>query len=467
MTQKKVQKLPGSPLKPSAGIPRPSKKPAAAPIAVTPFKGGPKHATGGPVAVGTPIIWSKAYGGLADEVEECERVAAHSSPIKATTRTTKQTMVSITISDDEDHGGVKNVNDSDVEIVPSKVEVVPVVKPTKSTAVATRPKLKPKSKMRVKQEPGEVKMEFDDDVDFDVLPKHVMESEEWQAALPTYRMWVGSLENPFCVPSIDGLELLQALYDFMFPLDQYPQEAIASNKDSPIFKRMNKRMNEYRNGMATSAEDALQAFFIKKGNEHKYAGMDARVEYAAKQLVNNAFAYEKAEGVDQKLWTGTLRGRLIIDTLAYHVGSIRGALSLPCGKKPIGAVALAAAAVKRILWLYSERRLSFATDERGAQTVVIASTFQSIHQKATGKMTKSDSYFSDKFWGPSVRLFANTAKALPEKKLTRIIVAAEAASSNTSNSPGGSQSSSSVSEASGSVSAPILLYISLSDQEDA
>ncbi|OCH89269.1 hypothetical protein OBBRIDRAFT_804841 [Obba rivulosa] len=113
----------------------------------------------------------------------------------------------------------------------------------------------------------------------------------------------------------------------------------------------------------------------------------------------------------------------LIKTLAHHFCLIIGALDIEGPTKPIGALALVAAAVKRILWLYVHHCVHLTTDAHGVEAVVITSTYQAQNQKTTGKITKSDFYFSEKYWGVDVFRFSETTAALPIAKFERIMEA--------------------------------------------
>ncbi|EMD30773.1 hypothetical protein CERSUDRAFT_78630 [Gelatoporia subvermispora B] len=407
--QKKFQKLPGSPLKLGG-------QSSAGSMPIRPETPVAKKTSNAPIAnaqqtnADAPAFQLNSYGGLHDEDEKCERDAALSSPIRAGTRVTSQMMISLLESDEEPTMQI---------VAKPKARTAPT---TKKATVATK---KGKGKGRVKEEPTEVKLEDDAEVKYDpeALPAHVANSEHWIGViLPTYRRLMGCCTTPFSLPSNRALSLLQDLYDALFP--DYPPENISGNPSHPMFKKANARVGDHRNDIAGAAATTVHEFFASQ--PEKFPDMEARVQYAEKTIEYDSFMYVKAEGDDIEQWTGTLRGPLVLKTLAKHFRALDGALEIKGYDLPIGAIALSATAVRRAFSLYAQRRVVFGVDKRGAQVPIIASTFQAPHQKGVGKLTKSDSDFSGKNWGPYLAVFMETTQGLEPEQLRRITRLAEA-----------------------------------------
>ncbi|OCH89268.1 hypothetical protein OBBRIDRAFT_804840 [Obba rivulosa] len=310
--QRKVQKIVGSPfwLKTNMAYTSKSPEPGSLPA-------GFKQAAALPVAmsataaINSSFIQCHDYGSIQDDNESCERIAAYDNSVMGI-RTINQMIVSIVISDDE--VGVVKPDLQRTHITKYRKSAVTSHKPMSRSTVSIK-----REPISIKHELVDVKIKMDESVDTTdgiALPKHIKKSPDWAfVILPTYWKWIRTLETLFSAPSWKGLDLIQALYDHLFPSTKFPPEYISGNKDSPLFKKINARMNDYRNGMASSAEGAVQARFTDQ-DHYLFPNMESRVLFTQDQVKNKVFAYEHAVGNNDMQWHGTLRANLIIKTKA-------------------------------------------------------------------------------------------------------------------------------------------------------
>ncbi|KZT29787.1 hypothetical protein NEOLEDRAFT_1144879 [Neolentinus lepideus HHB14362 ss-1] len=189
------------------------------------------------------------------------------------------------------------------------------------------------------------------------LPYDIGHSNLWlNIFIPAAVRFVSMLVNPWSLEDKELVPFLQAAYNCVFRETFGPYEVQAKDV---LYSRVGQKLYEWRNGFGNTAIAVLDSVWCS--DPHKYEHHSERIKYAAYQREHWRFIYIDYSNPDRKKWTGALASPLIAQTLAHHYSFVRLAPFIEIdgyeelserNYKPIGAIALAAAAMERALDLW-------------------------------------------------------------------------------------------------------------------
>ncbi|OBZ65582.1 hypothetical protein A0H81_14417 [Grifola frondosa] len=183
-----------------------------------------------------------------------------------------------------------------------------------------------------------------------------------KVVMPTLLRFVASLDNPWSFvesgsPNApDGLEVVRTIWIATFGTSVDLPEPI--NLLSTMVKA--ERMALRHGNMAINTLDR----WFKQSQVFAF-DHSARAKKADSMMEGLAFLYERPLSKG-----GLFCSPLVIKTLAHHFSCISGAINVPklyeseADSWPIGAIAMAGAAVERALWLYAEERVIVKPDNK-------------------------------------------------------------------------------------------------------
>ncbi|OBZ74461.1 hypothetical protein A0H81_05118 [Grifola frondosa] len=339
--------------------------------------------------------------GFISEDEGIEREAAHSSPIKGKgRRITSDGMVTVTKkhepSDSEREPELKFIKseprsefvlgDHDLEDLREKKR-----RGTSSRSVSGSTS----SKEKAYKLPPEVNARFK------------------KVVMLTLLRFVASLDNPWSfiesgsANAPDGLEVVRTIWIATFGTSVDPPEPI-----NLLSTMITQRLSEWRCGMGNTAINTLDRWF--KQSQVFAFDHSARAKKADAMMEGLAFLYERPLSKG-----GLFCSPLVIKTLVHHFSCISGAINVPklyeseADSWPIGAIAMAGAAVERALWLYAEERVIVKPDNK----------IEYIPKPFTERDApegKNYTQFSDIRWGGPTRLYVKSVLNLGAERIRKI-----------------------------------------------
>ncbi|GBE78452.1 hypothetical protein SCP_0113410 [Sparassis crispa] len=363
--------------------------------------------------------------------EEVERYAALSSPIKgAGTRVRNDDIVKfenvhvaevIELLDNGDTSKAKNKRTTSATTV--KIENVDHQLPRPSKAIQSKPRLNAEatpmevddddSEVDVKYKPRKVKIGNEGFTTSD-LPRGAARGNRWRGMfVPTFQEYIGSLRDPWLLDDSEIIVVLQAIWDAVYKFDiQYTVDT-----DGPVFALAMQRVYEYRSGFGSSAMNHLESIF--KSSKLYRDSLDEHAKFARAMLSKLRFAWENADSNDQSKFKGLFCGVLVLKTLAWHYTSINNhAVHVPGLYNNedhvgiVGAVALATAAVERILVLWKTHSIML----EGGKSVILKKL-----NPTTGKLSRKSTLFSDANYGSKTREYAQSAANLTAARMVKVV----------------------------------------------
>ncbi|EMD31615.1 hypothetical protein CERSUDRAFT_100285 [Gelatoporia subvermispora B] len=204
------------------------------------------------------------------------------------------------------------------------------------------------------------------------------------------------------------------------------------------------RFGAYKNTMASSALVELNTYFDRyKGYEERYewfASMTERANYADECIKTASFIYKEYEVADgTKRVKGAFRNPILMKVLSNHYNHVNGWIYespfIDLEERPMGALALAVAALERALTLYVPKRVLFVNGKNGDLThaadidprkvpkhgnVKTRPTTLKTVRGTTGTMTTHDLDFSGDNYAGATEGWAREVKALSFRQLDAI-----------------------------------------------
>ncbi|OBZ74379.1 hypothetical protein A0H81_05453 [Grifola frondosa] len=328
---------------------------AASPPSTPPLK--PKAARAGKKVTKpkTPLKVEKK--GIVSDDESVERDAAMSSPEKKGKRLTSDGMVTVTSNRSEPEDlGAQSTTDTKIESDDSKT----------SSASAKDGK--------------------DSEETYKVPPElHYLFRKRF---MPTIIALVGRLDNPWSFVECGAREVdLAVEYLQMLWLEVFESTPSLRSRGYAKLDPESAYNNEVR---AQEAQDMLKDLW---------------------------FLFEKAHKLPYR---GLFRSVFIIRTFGHFLSACQGVIPYPSHNitslniLPVGALAIAAAAVERAVWLWAEKRVTISGSGQ------IDYPKRPFNPKAA-KESKYHHHFSDLRWGGATREYVVSAKNLSAPKVMKIV----------------------------------------------
>ncbi|KAF8316240.1 hypothetical protein F5887DRAFT_1089139 [Amanita rubescens] len=249
--------------------------------------------------------------------------------------------------------------------------------------------------------PGDVKTLRLKDLKTAHLPLNESEREQFDLLIRSVLDWAGTLKDPFGTNEHpDLISVIQQLWIEIFP--DKPKDA--PQKDPSIKKNVINRLNNWRSAFGKNAIKVLEDHFKKDTRMRN--NTDARRVYVMKLLPDPRHHPSSFPLVYQDPEASTRGGAwlapLLLKVFAFHLKRVKDAV-VSFGY-PIGALALATAALERALSLYE----------------VTGSDIREDREPNGSK--KSSSYgFDNKPWGSVTSNYAESTSRLSENRWTRIV----------------------------------------------
>ncbi|KAH9023836.1 hypothetical protein EDB85DRAFT_300801 [Lactarius pseudohatsudake] len=235
--------------------------------------------------------------------------------------------------------------------------------------------------------------------------------------IPTYERWVGTRANPWLIPDHVAIPVLQTIWDAVYMEDGVEWTFKAND---PLFDCVNRCLCEWRASFKSTAEIMFEQFF-----EFSECSYDERQEWAADALDNFKFVW----GTDEKGNRRFMHSPFILWVFAAHLISIAGAIDIEEGLEveglpasasstqkypPRGALALATAAVERVLQLWANGEMDAPV------TVPTKRKFKKTYLTAAPRLNPANgdiSTFSAGVWAAPT---TNYYKSIAKVKLARL-----------------------------------------------
>ncbi|KAH9034007.1 hypothetical protein EDB83DRAFT_1784674 [Lactarius deliciosus] len=233
--------------------------------------------------------------------------------------------------------------------------------------------------------------------------------------IPTYERWVGTRANTWVIPDHVAIPVLQTIWDAVYMEDGVEWTFKAND---PVFYCVNRRLCEWRASFKSTAEIMFEQFF-----EFSMFSYDERQEWAADELDNLKFVW----GNDEKGKRRFMHSPFILRVFAAHLISIAGAIDiedlevdgLPASASstqkypPRGALALATAAVERVLQLWANGEMDAPV------TVPAKRKFKKTYLTGAPRLNPVNgdiSTFSADVWAaPTTNYYKSIAKVKPAR----------------------------------------------------
>ncbi|KAH9170847.1 hypothetical protein EDB89DRAFT_1238786 [Lactarius sanguifluus] len=228
--------------------------------------------------------------------------------------------------------------------------------------------------------------------------------------IPTFERWFGTRANPWVVSTFVAIPVLQTIWDAVYMEDgvEWTFEA-----NDPVIYCISQCLDEWRASFKSTAEIMVEEFFESSGASLKSS--DARQEWAANMLHNFKFVF----GEDEKGKRRLMHSPFIVRVFAAHLVRIAGAIDIDPAVEgvsstqkypPRGALALATAAVERVLQLWANGEMDAPV------TVPSKRKFKKTYMKAAPRLNPADgdiSKFSDVWAAPTTNYYKSIAKMKP------------------------------------------------------
>ncbi|OBZ65333.1 hypothetical protein A0H81_14683 [Grifola frondosa] len=323
--------------------------------------------------------------GIISDDEGVERDAAMSSPEKNGKRLTSNGIVTVT-SKSQSGSSVKV--DSDVQV---KIEESDEIKPSDTSKDS-------------KDSEGTYKM-----------PPELSHRFK-RRFMPTVIKLVGRLNNLWSFVEL-GAKQLDASIQFLEILwfEIYGPAIPVPQPIKPFCKLVTQELAQWRSAMASAALRLLHDFFLT--DPTTAFNNEERADEAQDMLRDLWFLFEKARS---KPYTGLFRSAFILRTVTHFLSSTHGAIEfsdhniISVNVLPVGAIALAAAAVERAVWLWAEEHVTVSSSGQ------VDYPRRPFNPKAP-KESKYYHHFSDLRWGSVTRAYIVSAKNLAASKILKIM----------------------------------------------
>ncbi|EGN97726.1 hypothetical protein SERLA73DRAFT_75373 [Serpula lacrymans var. lacrymans S7.3] len=274
------------------------------------------------------------------------------------------------------------------------------------------------------------------------LPQGCLQGNRWRSVfIPTYEKLLGTTENPWMASDHKSLEAIQATWNTVYPDIKYR----ATLNDAVCHVHLHS-LNENTAWptcirMACNGATAYAMVDQLFESEPDFSTYEARQEFSKSMVSDLAFLYANL-GDKISDYRGVFRSPFILQTFASHLNSINGAINVEALRAPgtheqssdtdkfppLGALAMSAAAIERILTLWANHKVHWEPKiQRSGQAKPIKSYLKPIPKlnKATGKETGSHGNFSETNWGTVTRNYHTSMKKLQLGTLEDIVEQAQ------------------------------------------
>ncbi|EMD32019.1 hypothetical protein CERSUDRAFT_99724 [Gelatoporia subvermispora B] len=272
-----------------------------------------------------------------------------------------------------------------------------------------------------------------------MLPDQLQKKSSWKWFAGSLEHWGATKTNPFALDDYEFCEGAQTIWAAM-----YGNRGPSITLRCPLVQMAKQRFGAYKNAMASSALVELNAYFDRyKGFEERYgrfASMAERAQYADECIKTASFIYEEYEVADgTKRIKGAFRNPILMRVLSNHYNRVDGWIYespfIDLEERPMGALALAVAALERALTLYVSKRVLFVNGKNGDLThaadidprkvpkhgdVKTRPTTLKAVRGTTGTMTTHDLDFSGDNYAGATEGWAREIKALSYRQLDAI-----------------------------------------------
>ncbi|KAG6382168.1 hypothetical protein JVT61DRAFT_816 [Boletus reticuloceps] len=244
------------------------------------------------------------------------------------------------------------------------------------------------------------------------LPEGATTNNMWRCLfISALAHFIGGYDSPWTINSDKYLSVLQVIWDTVYK--GKIEHAVVVN--GPVHSLAKQGLNNWRGGLAAAAVAGIAALFA----EHAiFLDPKMRVDFVTDMMKKNRFLFAVNKGTDKKKWTGLWRSPLVLQTFAAHFNYIQGQAEVQALEKehcgPRAALALACAAVFRVLTLIAEGNISFTQTE----------TKQGIVWSAlVAKGPKFE--FNESAWGDVTSDYLKLIAELSEENFSLIITEAQ------------------------------------------
>ncbi|KAI9432302.1 hypothetical protein BJY52DRAFT_1132819, partial [Lactarius psammicola] len=286
------------------------------------------------------------------------------------------------------------------------------------------------------------------------LPPGAEENNQFHGVfIPTYERWVGTQANPWVIPDDVAIPVLQAIWDTV-----YKDVPWTVNANDCVFERVTQRLYEWRSSFKCAADIMLEQFFECEEYCDVFKNYDDRQVWTADMLTDCKFVWAVADKVSflhyfyatyysqtttcQDKRSGLMHAPFILQVFTTHLNSIVGAEDVPglaatgvdgdhvtavAKYPPMGALALAAAAVKRTLQLWADGEM-MALKAAPVKKLTNKPSIKAASKlnPATGVVSNTTSKFSAENWAATTKNYFRSITKMKAGSLEEIVQLATA-----------------------------------------
>ncbi|KAL7280188.1 hypothetical protein ACG7TL_006607 [Trametes sanguinea] len=258
------------------------------------------------------------------------------------------------------------------------------------------------------------------------LPEGAHHNSLWKAKfLPTFIKALGTREDPWNVPDVEMVALLQSIWNAVY--EDQPRHTVKVNDVVHALVRAllisgfitltnseaTQRMYEWRSAFGSAAKDSFESFFASLPAD--FPDTESRRQFCASIKSGRVF-FKDPEGSSKQ---GLYRSPFVIAALAVHMNAINGAIevqglySTASDQYPYGAIGLAAAAAYRMCVLWDLGKLGY--NDSGQLRLI------NDKDSISGKVKKKDTDFSSNNFSRTTSQCARSARKLQPASLDQIV----------------------------------------------
>ncbi|KIJ16002.1 hypothetical protein PAXINDRAFT_11042, partial [Paxillus involutus ATCC 200175] len=289
----------------------------------------------------------------------------------------------------------KRIQQSDQESPPTILRCAPPSKRTKAAPHSTSTSQRSGSGVNKKY------------VKDDLPPGSTVDNIWRRVFISTLAHFTGGYDNPWTIPSDQFALVLQRIWDAVYGGKIEHTVTVGG----PVYHIAKQSLNNWRSGFAAAAVAVITTFFA---NDIDFEDPNQCVKFAKVMLKKSRFLFSQNRGMDNKAWSGLWRAPFVLQAFAHHFNFIQGRVGVANLDKefklagPRTALALACAAVCRMLTLVSNKHITFkSSNSDNIWTAVIP---------------KGSQYeFNETIWGTSTRRYLDPIKELTDENFALIV----------------------------------------------
>ncbi|KIM86487.1 hypothetical protein PILCRDRAFT_4965 [Piloderma croceum F 1598] len=237
--------------------------------------------------------------------------------------------------------------------------------------------------------------------------------------VPMFMRWVSQQDNPFEHNTKLGCEVMQQIWDAIFP--DVPYTIIPSGPVHALTAQCTS--DSWRNTVGSTGI-AVPLAYCNSHPDLKDSD-DNRQEFAAHYLKHLCFLYKRSDGNDPKKYKGAFCGPFVLQTFAASLTALQGARKIDGLDDPdesvarsYGGLALAAAAVKRGLKFIASGiiTIEMVQDAKGK----VPTLPKQINQ-STGRVSHQLTGFNEVTWGMRCKSYVKSAKGLSATRFDEVV----------------------------------------------